>query len=50
MNEEKIERTEEQKDNIELFCYQIMVAINEIKDFLKEQKKKIIEENRATGI
>jgi midasin (ATPase involved in ribosome maturation) len=45
MNEEKIERTEEQKDNIELFCYQIMVAINEIKEILKEQKNKNTEEN-----
>jgi hypothetical protein len=34
------EREKEQKDNIEHFCYQIMIAINEIKEILKEQKNK----------
>jgi hypothetical protein len=40
------EREKEQKDNIEHFCYQIMIAINEIKEILKEAKKKSIEGNK----
>jgi hypothetical protein len=34
------ERAEEQKDNIEFFCYQIMISINEIKEILKEEREK----------
>jgi hypothetical protein len=41
-----MERDNERKDNIEMFCYQIMIAINEIKEILKEAKKKNIEENK----
>jgi hypothetical protein len=43
---EKDERDEERKDNIEFFCYQVMIAINEIKEMVKEQKNKNIEESK----